>query len=151
MKRRLRVTVDGEEFEVTIEDVNSDSTPRARRTQASPEAAPRPQPRPVPRPEPKPEPKPEPTPEPPEEKKEEAPPAGARGDTEVAAPLAGTIRALTVSVGDKVTKGQTVLTLEALKLENEIVSPVDGTVATVEVSVGQNVDNAQTLITINSS
>ena len=139
MKRRLKVTVNGEEFDVIVEESGEEvaTTPRPA-APARTESTQRPRPRAVPQPDPEPEPEPEVT-------------TGGRGDTEITAPLSGTIKSVKVKVGAKVTSGETVLTLEALKLENEIISPVNGTIASVEVSDGQNVENGQLLVTINSA
>jgi biotin carboxyl carrier protein len=53
-----------------------------------------------------------------------------------------------VKPGDKVTDGQAVMILEAMKMETEITSPANGTVASVEVAVGDSVENNQVLVTI---
>jgi len=148
MKKRLRVTVNGQEYEVTVEDMGEEAGDTAR------PAPSRPQPRPVKDHEPAAEPKTEQVQPEPEQKKEEPvekPSAGDQGDTEVNAPLAGTIKAINVDVGDAVSSGETIMTLEALKLENEIVAPADGTIATIEVTEGENVENDEVLMTINSA
>ena len=49
------------------------------------------------------------------------------------APLPGVINEICVKVGDNVEVGQTVVILEAMKMENDIVAPVDGTVGVVAV------------------
>lgn len=64
----------------------------------------------------------------------------------VKAPLRGSITSVRVQVGDKVEKGQVVLTLEAMKLENELVAPVSGTVAQVLVAAGETVEAGQELV-----
>ncbi|HHV43265.1 MAG TPA: biotin/lipoyl-binding protein [Firmicutes bacterium] len=64
----------------------------------------------------------------------------------VKAPLRGTITSVRVKVGDKVEKGQVVLTLEAMKLDNELVAPVAGTVAQILVNVGDTVETGQELV-----
>lgn len=68
--------------------------------------------------------------------------------TQVKAPLAGTILSVKVSVGSPVKKGDVLVTLEALKMENEIQAPVDGTVGHVGVSEGQNVELGAVLVAI---
>lgn len=68
--------------------------------------------------------------------------------TVVPAPLAGTVLSVKVKPGDKVSKGDILLTLEALKLENEIVSPATGTVARI-VSEGEAVAANQVIAIIN--
>lgn len=67
--------------------------------------------------------------------------------TKVPSPLAGTIMSVKVNVGDQVSEGDVLLTLEALKLENEIVSPATGTVAQI-ASEGQVVTAEQVLAII---
>ncbi|HHW09171.1 MAG TPA: biotin/lipoyl-binding protein [Firmicutes bacterium] len=67
---------------------------------------------------------------------------------EVKAPLRGQIVRVAVNVGDMVQKGQVLLSIEALKLENEIVSPTAGTVTAVFVSPGKTVENGEVLLTI---
>jgi len=51
--------------------------------------------------------------------------------------LPGQVLIIPVSVGDKVEKGQPILILESMKMENKILSPIDGIVKTVLVSPGQ--------------
>ena len=58
---------------------------------------------------------------------------------DIVTPMAGTILDVKVAVGDKVTKGQVVAILEAMKLENEIVATEAGTVQKVLVNKGQSV------------
>lgn len=70
------------------------------------------------------------------------------GGTQVKAPLAGTILSVKVSVGSVVKRGDVLVTLEALKMENEIQAPVDGTVSYVGVSEGQNVEVGAALVAI---
>ena len=53
------------------------------------------------------------------------------------------------NVGDKVSAGQTMFVLEAMKMENEIVAPVDGTVASINVKTGDTVDTDQVMGTLN--
>jgi biotin carboxyl carrier protein len=53
-----------------------------------------------------------------------------------------------VAEGDAVTKGQTLLVLEAMKMEIRIQSRMDGTVASVSVKVGQSVEREQVLVMV---
>ncbi|HNB52482.1 MAG TPA: biotin/lipoyl-binding protein [Anaerolineales bacterium] len=64
------------------------------------------------------------------------------------APMPGQVRAVNVQIGDPVTKGQTLLLLEAMKMEIRIQAPADGTVAKITVKVGDQVEKEQTLIEI---
>ena len=67
----------------------------------------------------------------------------------VKAPLPGVVLAINVKVGDTVKAADTVIVLEAMKMENEIVAPSDGTIATIEVAVGDSVEAGATLATLN--
>ncbi len=64
----------------------------------------------------------------------------------VLAPMAGTILDVKVSVGQKVKKGDTLMILEAMKLENEILAPQDGVVQSICVTKGQSVASKQELV-----
>ena len=75
--------------------------------------------------------------------------APAAGSITVSAPMPGKILGVKTSVGAAVKKGQVILILEAMKMENEIVAPEDGTVASVNVSVGEMVEPGATLATLN--
>lgn len=62
--------------------------------------------------------------------------AGAQGSVKVTAPMPGKILAIKAEAGKAVKKGEAVLVLEAMKMENEIVAPQDGTIASINTSVG---------------
>ena len=66
----------------------------------------------------------------------------------VKAPMQGVIIGVNVEVGSVVKKGQPVVILEAMKLENEIVTPTDGVVKQILVSKGQAVNNQQPLVVV---
>jgi biotin carboxyl carrier protein len=70
---------------------------------------------------------------------------------ELAAPMPGQVRTVNVSEGDAVTKGQTLLVLEAMKMEIRIHSPQDGIVKKLFVKQGQTVEREQILIEIEES
>ncbi len=65
--------------------------------------------------------------------------AASIGKGDVLAPLPGLMLKILVKEGDKVSVGQTVAIMEAMKMENEIESPVTGVISKVAVSEGQNV------------
>jgi len=65
-------------------------------------------------------------------------------------PMPGTIITVAVGTGATVSKGQTLLVLEAMKMENEIKAPWDGTVADVKVSKGTSVNAGDNLIVMSS-
>ncbi len=77
-----------------------------------------------------------------------APAAPVANGATVNAPMPGTILSVKVQNGAAVKKGDVLMILEAMKMENEILSPVDGTVASVNVQNGASVDTGATLCVI---
>ena len=75
-----------------------------------------------------------------------APTAGA--DKPVVAPLPGTINEIKVKVGDKVNAGDTVVILEAMKMQNNIEAETSGTITSINVNKGDAVMEGDTLVTI---
>ncbi len=75
-----------------------------------------------------------------------AAPAAAGGET-VTAPMPGNILAVNVAAGDSVKKGQVLMILEAMKMENEIMCPHDGKIASVSVTKGASVESGSVLCT----
>lgn len=78
-----------------------------------------------------------------------AAPAGAAGSVEVTASVPGKICKIEAGVGTAVKAGDTVLVLEAMKMEIPVVAPQDGTVASVNVAVGDAVESGDVLATMN--
>ena len=78
-----------------------------------------------------------------------AAPAGPQGGVKVSAPMPGKILAVKAAVGAAVKKGDVLLILEAMKMENEVVAPQDGTVASVNVAEGAMVESGDILATLN--
>ena len=76
-------------------------------------------------------------------------PAGAQGSVKVTAPMPGKILAVKATAGKAVKKGEVLVVLEAMKMENEIVAPQDGTVASVNTSAGAAVEAGEVLVTLN--
>ncbi len=74
--------------------------------------------------------------------------SGAGGDGTITAPMQGTIVKVTVAVGDTVEVGQSVLVLEAMKMENHLNAEQGGTVKDVRVSAGETVSAGDILIVI---
>lgn len=72
----------------------------------------------------------------------------AAGAETINAPMPGNIVNVMVKAGDTVAKGQVLLVLEAMKMENEIMSPRDGVVAGVHVSKGESVDSGKLLVSL---
>ena len=77
-----------------------------------------------------------------------APAAPAGAGAAAKAPLPGTISSINVKVGDKVNVGDTVLVLEAMKMQNNIEAENSGTVTSILVNQGDSVMEGATLLTI---
>ena len=71
------------------------------------------------------------------------------GGQKVKSLMQGVIVDVKVNPGQKVVKGQTLVILETMKMENEIVSPLDGTVAKIFVSKQDTVENQEVIMIIN--
>lgn len=82
-----------------------------------------------------------------EEKKAAAPVSTGEG-REVLAPIQGMLLKYKVKVGDKVKKGDVLLLIEAMKLENEVCAPCDGVVSEIVAPAGNMVTNKQLLLKI---
>jgi biotin carboxyl carrier protein len=65
---------------------------------------------------------------------------------ELVAPMPGQVRAVNVSEGEVVTRGQTLLVLEAMKMEIRLHAPFDGMVSSISAKVGQTVEREQILV-----
>lgn len=66
----------------------------------------------------------------------------------VSAPMPGLVIGTPLEAGSTVTAGQTVVVLEAMKMENDLASPISGTIKDVRVHTGQTVEQGQVLIII---
>lgn len=75
--------------------------------------------------------------------------SGTEGSVKVTAPMPGKILGVKASVGQAVKKGDVIIVLEAMKMENEVVAPEDGTVASINVSEGASVESGDVLATLN--
>ncbi len=116
---KYRVNVNGTVYEIELEKLdNIDAVPQKAEQKASPAPAAAPA---------------------------AAAPAG--GET-VNCPMPGTILAVNVATGDMVKKGQILMVLEAMKMENEIMSPVDGRITSVQVAKGATVETGAVLCVI---
>ena len=122
--KNYRITVNGTAYDVAVEELGAGAAPApvAAPVAAAPAAAPAPA----------------------------APVAsGSAGAVKVSAPMPGKILAVKANVGQADKKGDVVMVLEAMKMENEIVAPEDGTVASIDVAVGDSVESGDTLASLN--
>ncbi|WP_245533137.1 biotin/lipoyl-containing protein [Coprothermobacter platensis] len=132
------VKVNGKEYNVDIESENDEIMVRnVSRVHSQP--APAPQSEPVPATS---SPTNSQTISRPSEKKSEAP----SGGNIVEAPLPGKILRINVSVGQQVKRGELLLVLEAMKMENEILAPSDGVVDSILVTPNQTVNTHDALV-----
>ena len=126
--KNYRITVNGTAYDVAVEEIGAGAAPAgAAPAVAAPAAAPVAA---------------APAPAAP------AAPAAA-GGVVVQAPMPGKILSVKASVGTAVKKGDVILLLEAMKMENEVVAPEDGTIASINVSAGDTVEAGDTLATLN--
>ena len=68
----------------------------------------------------------------------------------VKSPMPGIIKSIDVAVGDQINEGDTLLILEAMKMENPIVAPIGGKISEVSIFPGQSVKGGDRLIVIES-
>lgn len=133
--RRFNVKVNGKTYAVEVEEVGGGQggftyqpvqqvpVQQAPVQQAPVQAAPQPAPAPAP--------------EAPKAKKTQ--PVVGEGEL-MTAPMPGTILDILVTEGQRVNKGETVIILEAMKMENEIKSPVDGEISELNIRTGQPIE-----------
>ena len=74
--------------------------------------------------------------------------AAPSGGEQVTSPMPGTILSINVAAGDTVKRGQVLMVLEAMKMENEIMCPCDGKIASVNTSKGASVESGTLLCVI---
>lgn len=120
--KNYTITVNGNVYDVTVEETGAGGV-------SAPAAAPKAAPKAAPA--------------------KAAAPAGAQGSVKVNAPMPGKILKTVAAAGQAVKKGEVLLILEAMKMENEIVAPQDGTVASINVAVGDSVEAGAVLATLN--
>ena len=122
----VQVLVDGQAVSVAFEGGTPVAAAAAAAPVAAPKAAPKAEAAPAPAPA----------------------PVGAVAGEVVKAPMPGKILSVTVAVGDAIAEGDTVCTLEAMKMEMPIAATAAGTVKAVHIAVGQNVANDDALVTV---
>ena len=77
-----------------------------------------------------------------------APVSAPAGGEKITSPMPGNILSVNVADGDTVKKGQVLMVLEAMKMENEIMCPCDGKIASVNTSKGASVESGTLLCVI---
>lgn len=75
-------------------------------------------------------------------------PSVANGALKISSPIPGLVKEVRVAAGDTVQAGQTVVVLEAMKMENQIAAPHDGTVESLAVAAGQTVSSGALLLVL---
>jgi pyruvate carboxylase subunit B len=74
--------------------------------------------------------------------------AAATGEAKVQAPMPGLVIGIPLEEGASVKQGQTVVVLEAMKMENDLAAPIAGIIKEIRVSKGQTVDQGQVLVVV---
>ena len=137
--KNYRITVNGNVYDVVVEETAGGVA--AAPVAAQPKAVPVPAAPQVPVPA---------APAAPQVPVQTAPAAsGTQGGVKVTAPMPGKILAVKANVGQAVKRGDVIIVLEAMKMENEIVAPEDGTIASIEVSEGKAIEAGDILATLN--
>jgi pyruvate carboxylase subunit B len=138
--RTFNVFVDEDYFEVGVEEVGGAPVVRYAQPMAAP-VAPAPAPAPAAPSAPS-------APSAPAPKEKPAPAAAAVDGTPLTAPMPGMIVSVAKSEGDSVSQGETVLVLEAMKMENALPAPTGGTIKAVNVASGDSVAKGDVLCVI---
>ena len=141
--------INGAEYKCAVEEIEAGKTNvtvngNVYTVETEAPAAPAPKPAAPKAEAPKPAPAPAAAPAP----KTEAPKAAPAAGVQVKSPLPGSIIKVLVSEGQAVKKGDTLLTLESMKMENPVLAEQDGTVKQIAVTPGQNVMQDDLLIVL---
>jgi biotin carboxyl carrier protein len=137
MLKKFRITIDGETFEVSVEEIE-DKPLRIENIREVKESVPVTK-EPV-------ETKINHTPKTLEKPQEKEAVTGSRSAKIVTAPLPGKILKVNVTPGSKIKKGDVLMTIEAMKMENEILASTNGTINRVFVETGKNVETKEKLL-----
>lgn len=122
--KNYRITVNGNVYDVEVEELGTGAATQTAAAKAAPKAVAAP--------------------------KAAAPAAsGSEGAVKVNSPMPGKILSVKASVGQAVKRGEVIMILEAMKMENEIVAPSDGTIASINVNEGASVEAGSVLASLN--
>lgn len=122
--KNYRITVNGNVYDVEVEELGTGVATQTAAPKAAPKAVAAP--------------------------KAAAPAAtGSEGAVKVNSPMPGKILSVKASVGQAVKRGEVIMILEAMKMENEIVAPSDGTIASINVNEGASVEAGSVLASLN--
>lgn len=132
--KNYTITVNGKEYQVTVEEGQTEGK------KVQPQAAVRQEPQNAPKPA-------APKAAAPVESKKK-PSGGTAGSVEITASVPGKISKIEAEAGQTVKTGDSVVVLEAMKMEIPIVAPADGTIAGINVSVGDAVESGDVLATM---
>ena len=121
--KNYTITVNGNVYDVTVEEKGAGAAPAAPKAPAAP--APKAAPAPA------------------------APKAAGAGKIQVKAGAAGKVYQIPTSVGQSVQPGDTVVVIEAMKMEIPVVAPEAGTIASIDVAVGDAIEAGAVLATLN--
>jgi glutaconyl-CoA/methylmalonyl-CoA decarboxylase subunit gamma len=119
--KSYKISVNGQSYDVTVEEVGAPQAGAAQAKTQAPATAPA----------------------------QAAAPAASQGSVgAIKAPMPGTLLSYKVAVGQAVKRGDVLLILEAMKMENEIAAPADGTVASLGTNEGASVSTGDVLIVL---
>ncbi len=121
--KNYTITVNGNVYDVTVEEGTGSSSAPATAPKAAPKAAPA--------------------------APKAAPKAAGAGAVKVTASVPGKVFKIEANVGQTVKAGDNIVILEAMKMEIPVVAPQDGTIASIDVAAGDAVENGDTLATMN--
>ena len=125
--KKFKITVDGKAYEVEVEEIGGGTVPMV--SAPAPKLTSSPIPKAVSTPKPKPS-------------------AAPTDGEEVNAPMPGKILQIKVKEGDSAKEGDTLLILEAMKMENEIIANASGSIKKINVAVNDMVDTGDVLLVI---
>jgi biotin carboxyl carrier protein len=138
MLKKFRITIDGETFEVSVEEIEDKPLRVENIREVVKESIPVTK-EPV-------ETKVNHTPKTLEKPQEKEAVTGSKGTKIVTAPLPGKVLKVNVAPGSKIKKGDVLMTIEAMKMENEILASMNGTINRVFVETGKNVETKEKLL-----